>query len=146
MKTFFLFLLICQSPLLSIAQGVKIDMPDSLETQFIQPPRIEFDKREHDFGRFEPIGDDTLKLHSFRFVNTGQELLVILRAVSSCGCTRPSYTKSSVMPGDSGISTVGYRGQGQPFGHFRKSVTVYTNDPRSYVRILIRGELVKPDE
>ena len=48
------------------------------------------------------------------------------------------------MPGDTGFVSVGYRGQGQPFGYFRKSVTVYTNDPRSYVRIFIRGELMNP--
>ena len=132
--------------LLAIAQGVKIDIPDSLQNLTIQTPRIEFAEREHDFGRFEPVGNDTLKLHSFIFTNTGQEPLVILQAASSCGCTRPTYPKEPILPGDSGVIIVGYRGQGQRTGNFRKSVTVYTNDPRSYTRIFIRGELLKPSE
>ena len=138
-----IFVLLYISSLLVIAQGVKIDIPDSIQNKTIQTPRIEFAEREYDFGRFEPIGNDTLKVYTFRFTNTGQKPLVILRAVSSCGCTLPTYTKEPIMPGDSGIVTVGYRGQGQPFGYFRKSITVYTNDPRSFTRIFIKGEIVK---
>ncbi|MBE6310381.1 MAG: DUF1573 domain-containing protein [Bacteroidales bacterium] len=138
-----IFVLLYISSLLVIAQGVKIDIPDSIQNKTIQTPRIEFAEREYDFGRFEPIGNDTLKVYTFRFTNTGQKPLVILRAVSSCGCTLPTYTKEPIMPGDSGIVTVGYRGHGQPFGYFRKSITVYTNDPRSFTRIFIKGEIVK---
>ena len=69
---------------------------------------------------------------------------VVLRVVSSCGCTQPTHTMTPVMPGDTGVVTVGYRGEGQRLGFFRKSVTVYSNDPRSYVRIFVRGELMKP--
>lgn len=129
--------------LLAMAQGVKIDVPDSLQNLTIQTPRIEFVEREYDFGQFEPVGNDSIKQHSFCFVNSGQKPLVVLHVASSCGCTRPTYTKAPVMPGDSGMVVVGYSGQGQPAGRFRKSVTVYTNDPRSYTRIFIRGELMK---
>lgn len=138
-----IFVLLYISSLLVIAQGVKIDVNDSLQTYTTQTPRIEFIEREYDFGSFEPIGNDTLKVYTFRFTNTGQKPLVILRAVSSCGCTLPTYTKEAIMPGDTGIVTVGYRGQGQLLGYFRKSITVYTNDPRSYTRIFIKGEIVK---
>ena len=142
MKNLFLFLFLYLSTLLSMAQGEVIVIPDSLKNLPIQVPRIEFAEREHNFGKFSPVDADTLKMHTFIFRNTGDKPLVVLRAVSSCGCTQPTHTMEPVMPGDSGIVTVGYRGIGQNPGYFRKSVTIYSNDPRSYVRIFISGELV----
>ena len=133
------------SSLLAAAQGVRIDIPDSLQNSTTQNPKIEFTEQEYDFGSFEPVGNDTLKSHSFRFKNTGQQPLVIIHVASGCGCTRPQYTKTPIQPGDTGIVTVNYKGYGQPIGNFRKSVTVYSNDPRSYTRIFIRGELKKYD-
>lgn len=141
MNRFILLLLLHISALLAMAQEKRIVIPDSLLNKPVQTPRIEFIEREHDFGRFCATGTDTLKLHTFTFVNKGEKPLVVLRAVSSCGCTQPTHTMEPVMPGDSGKVTVGYRGEGQRTGYFRKSVTVYTNDPRSYVRIFIKGEL-----
>lgn len=129
------------SSLLASAQGVRIDMPDTLQNVTTQTPKIEFTEQEYDFGSFEPVGNDTLKSHSFRFLNIGQQPLVILYVASGCGCTQPQYTKTPIQPGDTGIVTVNYKGYGQPIGKFRKSVTVYSNDPRSYTRIFIRGTL-----
>lgn len=131
------------SSLLASAQGVRKDIPVSLQNCTTQNPRITFYEREYDFGSFEPVGNNTLKSHSFRFYNTGQKPLVIQHVATGCGCTRPQYPKKPILPGDSGIVTVNYKGYGQPFGKFRKSVTVYSNDPRSYTRIFIRGELKK---
>lgn len=136
-------IIIVLSSLPALAQGVKKNIPDSLQNSTLQVPKIEFPEQEYDFGSFEPVGNNSIKSHSFRFVNTGQRPLVIHYVASGCGCTRPSYTKTPIQPGDSGIVTVNYKGYGQPFGKFRKSVTVYSNDPRSYTRIFIRGELKK---
>ena len=133
------------SSLLASAQGVRINIPDSIQNHTPQNPKIEFKEQEYDFGSFEPVGNDTLKSHSFRFYNTGQQPLVILHVATGCGCTRPQYPKTPIEPGDSGIVTVNYKGYGQAVGPFRKSVTVYSNDPRSYTRIFIRGELKKYD-
>lgn len=133
-------MLLFVSPVLS--QEKRIVIPDSLLNKPVLTSKIEFVEREYDFGDFCATGADTLKNHTFTFVNKGQKPLVVLRAVSSCGCTQPTHTKDPVMPGDSGTVTVGYRGAGQLPGYFRKSVTVYSNDPRSYVRIFIRGQLL----
>ena len=133
------------SSLLASAQGVKINIPDSIQNHTPQNPKIEFKEQEYDFGSFEPVGNDTLKSHSFRFYNTGQQPLVILHVATGCGCTRPQYPKTPILPGDSGTVTVNYKGYGQRVGPFRKSITVYSNDPRSYTRIFIRGELKKYD-
>ena len=140
MKTATLTILFLSS-LLAFAQRVRVDTPDSLQNNTIQTPKIEFTEREYDFGSFEPVGSDTLKSHSFRFYNTGQQPLVILHVATGCGCTRPQYPKTPILPGDSGTVTVNYKGYGQPVGRFRKSVTVYSNDPRSYTRIFVSGTL-----
>lgn len=103
--------------------------------------RIVFEESEHDFGRIS-AANDTLNTHTFTFLNQGKKDLFILHAVSGCGCTKPVYTKTPVKPGEKGTLTVAYRPYGQRHGFFRKSVTVYTNEPRSYVRVFIRGELV----
>lgn len=125
------------------AQDGRIDIPDTLKNRPQKHAHIEFDEREFDFGSFSNTGADTLKTHTFTFRNTGERSLVILHAVSGCGCTTPIYTKDPVKPGETGNITVSYRGKGQRPGAFRKSVTVYTNDPRSYVRIFIRGNLIE---
>ena len=104
--------------------------------------RIAFEESEHDFGTFS-AEKDSLQTHVFTFKNTGDKDLVILHAASGCGCTRPIYTKTPVKPGATGTITVTYNGKGQIPGYFRKSVTVYSNDPRSYVRIFIRGKLIR---
>lgn len=140
MKTATLTILFLSS-LLAFAQRVRVDTPDSLQNNTIQTPKIEFTEREYDFGSFEPVGNDTLKSHTFHFLNTGKQPLVIIHVASGCGCTRPQYTKTTIQPGDTGIVTVNYKGYGQPIGKFRKSITVYSNDPRSYTRIFIRGTL-----
>ena len=140
MKTATLTILFLSS-LLAFAQRVRVDTPDTLQNSTTQNPRITFYEQEYDFGSFEPVGNDTLKSHSFRFYNTGQQTLVILHVATGCGCTRPQYPKTPILPGDSGIVTVNYKGYGQPVGRFRKSVTVYSNDPRSYTRLFIRGTL-----
>lgn len=129
----------------ALAQDNRIVIPDSLKNKPIKQPRIVFEEREHDFGRFSPTGSDTLKTHTFTFKNIGDKDLIILQAVSGCGCTKPAYTKTPVKPGATGQLTVSYRGEGQRPGYFRKSVTVYSNDPRSYVRIFVKGELL-PEE
>ena len=103
-------IIIILSSLLASAQGVKINIPDSIQNLTPQNPKIEFKEQEYDFGSFEPVGNDTLKSHSFRFYNTGQQPLVILHVASSCGCTRPQYSKTPIEPGDSGIVTVNYKG------------------------------------
>ena len=128
---------------LAFAQGNRSVVADSMQYRQSKTPHIVFDEREHDFGRFSPTGSDTLKTHTFTFRNTGGSDLVVLHAVSGCGCTKPEYTKKPVKPGETGTIKVSYRGEGQLPGFFRKSVTVYSNDPRSYVRIFIKGELVE---
>ena len=127
---------------LALAQGNRAVDADSMRNRQAKTPHIVFDEREHDFGRFSATGADTLKQHAFIFKNTGEAPLVIQHVATGCGCTTPTYSKEPVLPGEQGQIIVAYRGENQLPGFFRKSVTVYVNDPRRYIRIFIKGELI----
>lgn len=78
----------------------------------------------HDFGAFrEDMGNVTCV---FRAVNTGDEPVVITDARANCGCTRPTYSKEPVAPGDTLSVSVAYNPTGRP-GRFHKQVKVTTN-------------------
>ena len=95
-------------------------------------------EQTHDFGSFSARRHPKHK-HVFYFTNTGTQDLYILQAISGCGCTTPQYTKQAVPPGGKGKIVVLFNAKGQRAGSFRKSVTVYSNDPRSYTRLFITG-------
>ena len=66
----------------------------------IAQPQIAFDSTTHDFGTFE---EETGKVtHEFKFVNTGDEPLLITNVRTTCGCTASDYTRKPIVPGDSG--------------------------------------------
>ena len=126
----------------AFSQGERIVIADTiLNNNTIASPRILFEEYEHDFGSFS-YTEDSVKTHVFTFKNTGGKDLVILHVATGCGCTTPVYSKQPLKPGATGTVTVTYNGERKLPGYFRKSVTVYSNDPRSYVRIFIKGELI----
>jgi type II secretory pathway pseudopilin PulG len=71
---------------------------------------------------------DDQSMAVFRFTNTGDQPIEILRVQSSCGCTVPELDKQQYAPGESGeiraLFTFGSR-QGRQM----KRVTLTTNDP-----------------
>lgn len=127
---------------ITLAQDNRIVVPDSLLNAPIKKAYIVFEEREYDFGKVSR-SMDTLMQHTFVFRNDGEKDLVVMHVMSGCGCTTPTFTKEPLKPKQKGQITVSYRGKTQQLGYFRKSVTVFSNDPRSYVRIFIKGELVK---
>lgn len=79
----------------------------------------------HDFGAInEEAGPVSCEL---KFVNRGDEPVVVVGASASCGCTTPRFSRSSVAPGDTGVVHVTFDPQGRP-GRFAKKVKVNTAD------------------
>ena len=101
---------------------------------------IKFEKTTHNFGEFSE-NEPTVSC-SFKFTNTGNDLLVIHQAVASCGCTVPSYTKEPIKPGESGEIIVTYDGTGKFPGHFRKSITIRTNAKKEIIRLYVEGDML----
>ena len=83
--------------------------------------KVEWLKTTHDFGAFKE--DDGKVTCEFRFINRGQEAVTVRAARASCGCTTPSFTKTPIEPGDTGLVTVVFNPTGRP-GRFSKTVTM----------------------
>jgi len=81
-----------------------------------------FPSDKFDFGALNE-GDPAS--HSFDFTNKGKDTIILdatdVRA--SCGCTTPDWTKTPILPGQSGIIKAMYNTQGRP-GAFTKTITV----------------------
>ena len=100
---------------------------------------IKFEKTSHDFGTFPESEKVTC---TFKFTNTGDNLLVIHQAIASCGCTVPQYSKEPIKPGETGEIVVTYNGAGKFPGHFKKSITIRTNAKLEIVRLYVEGDMV----
>ena len=107
---------------------------------FAQQADISFDKTSHNFGTFP---EESPKVTcTFKFTNTGDNLLVIHQAIASCGCTVPQYSKEPIKPGETGEIVVTYNGAGKFPGHFKKSITIRTNAKQEIVRLYVEGDMV----
>ncbi|OUO97669.1 DUF1573 domain-containing protein [Barnesiella sp. An22] len=111
----------------------------SLLATTLAQPRITFDEKEHDFGTFE---EETGRVtHVFRFVNSGNEPLVVTNVRTTCGCTASQYTREPVAPNDSGVIKVTYNPKGRP-GRFSKPVYVTTNASTDRETLRITGVVI----
>ncbi|MDR2083426.1 MAG: DUF1573 domain-containing protein [Bacteroidales bacterium] len=104
-------------------------------------PKIEFESTNHNFGEILVGAKDVT--HDFVFTNTGDEPLMITNAKATCGCTVPKWTKTPIMPGETGVVSVTYTSTRaattNPFG---KTVTITTNGTPDKVGLTIKGHVV----
>lgn len=101
--------------------------------------QIRWVEKVHDFGAFdEDMGVVTCR---FELINTGSEPIVILGTRANCGCTRPSFTREPVAPGDTAVITVGFDPKGRP-GKFSKHIYVDTDSDPARSTLEIRGTVI----
>jgi hypothetical protein len=99
--------------------------------------KIDFEVKEINYGDLMQ-GDNGLRI--FKFKNTGNAPLVISEVQKTCGCTSPDYTKTPIMPGETGEIKVSY--DTNRIGQFTKFVTVFSNDPENNsVQLKIYGNI-----
>jgi hypothetical protein len=103
-------------------------------------PIIQFAEIEHDFGRI--IEGETVS-YSFNFTNTGKSDLIIAEVTTSCGCTIPSYPKTPILPGESGIVKVAFNSNGKR-GFQSKNIVVASNTQPNTTVIRIKAQVVNP--
>ena len=104
-----------------------------------QLARITYEQPEYDFGE---VKEGDIVEHTFKFTNTGDVPLTILKARSSCGCTIPEWSEEPIPPG----------GTGELFAKFnttakhdeqKKWITVTANTYPNETKVLLKG-IVKP--
>lgn len=101
-------------------------------------PQVTAEVLEYDFG--EVIQGDKVD-YTFRFRNSGDELLMIESVHSSCGCTAALLSSKQIAPGDTGEIRTTFDSS-----NFRnaihKTITMETNDPETAtVRFQIKGQV-----
>lgn len=99
---------------------------------------IKFDKTEHSFGK---IPKDKPVTVVFNFINPAKTPLIIEDATAECGCTKPVFTKTPIMPGKKGNVTVTY--DSKTIGSFNKHVTVKLVNVADTKVLTIAGEVLK---
>ena len=101
-------------------------------------PVMKFEKESHDFGKMK-AGDKVS--YDFKFTNTGKSPLIITDGYASCGCTKPSWPKTPIKPGDSGVIHVTFNSQGKTPGLQDKLVTITANTTPAQNVVHLIGEL-----
>ncbi len=98
----------------------------SLPLPVFAAPAIVVDSLKYDFGQ---VSESEQVETIYRFQNSGDEVLVISKVRSSCGCTAALLTQSRLEPGAVGELKV--RFDSSDFrGAVHKYVSFNTNDPR----------------
>ncbi|MDR1792864.1 MAG: DUF1573 domain-containing protein [Bacteroidales bacterium] len=105
------------------ADFVKIPVTADGKDEKIAMPEITFENRTHDFGKLLRGEKVTF---AYKFTNTGNAALVISAVLPSCGCTVADFTKTPVMPGESGYVTVSFNSETKK-GMVSSGVTVQAN-------------------
>ena len=105
---------------------------------------VSVDKVVHDFG---DIFTDQGKVNcTFTFTNISSQPILLLSAVSSCGCTTTEWTREPIQPGKTGTVKAVFDNNDGPHP-FDKTVTVYVSEMKKPVVLHLRGtahENVKP--
>ena len=120
-KYLFLLLILCSS---------------TLTAQVTNFSGLEFEKTIHDFGDIQ-ITEGTKKCQ-FTFTNRSSKPVVIHNAISSCGCTEPTWGKAPILPNKKGIINVEFLNDQGPYP-FDKSITLYISGQTKPIVLRIRG-------
>lgn len=93
----------------------------------------------YNFGTFdENMGKVSCDM---RFVNIGDDDVVIEAVRPTCGCTAGNYPKNAIAPGDTAAVTLTYNPYGRP-GKFSKDVYVVTNTSPRRTKLTVEGNVI----
>ena len=106
-------------------------------------PQATFKESTYDFGTIKESKGPVK--HTFEFTNTGDTPLLVIDAVASCGCTRPSFTAKPVKPGKKGKIEVTFSPAGRR-GTFRKTIKVKTNAVEKISALVITGTIIPKEK
>ena len=98
---------------------------------------ITFDSDVVDYGEVQYGSDGVRK---FTFTNTGNDVLIVARVYSTCGCTIPKKPEDPIQPGEKGEIEVKYDTK-KP-GPIRKTITVYSNASEIPQSLKIKGKVL----
>ena len=99
-------------------------------------PRLQIESPTHDFGRVSNVNESK---HEFILKNTGKSDLTIKKISPNCTCVLGTLSAEVIKPGKEAKLEVVFNPEGRR-GNQQKSITLYSNDPRSSAqRITIKA-------
>jgi len=101
-------------------------------------PVMKFEKQTHDFGKIK-VAD--IVTYDFKFTNTGNSPLIITDGYASCGCTKPTWPKAPIKPGESGMIHVTFDSKGK-MGLQDKMITITANTVPAQNVVHLIGEVL----
>lgn len=105
-------------------------------------PMFEFENPVLEFGK---ISQGEKVTHSFRFKNSGEGDLIIVKAEGSCGCTvLKGWPKHPISPGEMGKIDVVFESIGRR-GTQNKTISIIANTYPSTTILTLKGEVIAPD-
>ena len=104
-------------------------------------PHMAFDRTSHDFGDVARHGGDLIK--EFRFVNDGDEPLVIKKITKACSCLTVSYSRKPVLPGEASVIKIKYEPHKIEEGIFHRVIQIYSNSPEGVRLLTIQGNSIE---
>lgn len=140
-KRIAILLLTC---LVWLTAPVRIANAQSGEKYYPEERVVSFDSKSHDFGDIL-IKDGAVRC-TFTYKNIADFPIQIYNVVSSCGCTKPTWTTGFVQSGGNGKIDVEFNNTQGPFP-FDKSITIYFSNIKKPVILHVRGvahEKMKP--
>jgi len=84
---------------------------------------VKFEEQEYNFG--EALEGETVQ-HVFKFVNEGNETLLISNVITSCGCTIVDWKREPVRPGKKGFIVAKFDTTHR-LGQQTKTITILSN-------------------
>ncbi|WP_186756558.1 DUF1573 domain-containing protein [Echinicola salinicaeni] len=105
----------------------------------VKGPVITFEETEKNFG---DISQGTKVEHTFKFTNTGTEVLKISNVAATCGCTVPKWPKEPVAPGKSAEIKVTFNSAGK-MGKQRSIVRIYSNASEPIEKVALISNVIK---
>ncbi len=117
----------------------KLEKAIKRDKSLSEPPVIEFDKTEFDFGT---VTDGEKVKGTFKLTNKGTSRLIIFKATGSCGCTVPEWPKKPILPGETGEVKFTFNSKGR-VGNQSKTITLKTNTKKGNERLRIKGMVAK---
>lgn len=103
-------------------------------------PVMTFEEKEFNFGT---IKQGEVVEYDFKYKNTGESDLIIVKMKGSCGCTVPSWDKQPIKPGESGTFHVRFNSKGKR-NKQNKTVTITCNTATGKEVVYVKGEVIAP--
>lgn len=92
---------------------------------FSYAQEITFTETAHNFGIIEEEDGDVS--YDFKFINTGNQPLVIKEVITGCGCTSAKWSKKPYQPGAKGVIRISYHPEGRKNSTFNQVAEIFTN-------------------